>query len=464
MVILTAIQLEYDAAREVSAGAVEGSQWEEERRPNGQRVSFRPFHGKKGGRPLRVALAVAGGMGAVEATTALLPLVEEYRPRCVAMCGVCAGRPGKTNLGDVIAPDRLFFHDTGKRRPEGVQQDLTTYNLRYDWKEDLKRFDFITRFKDEAWWKERPVPYEWQENWALLKLHEGVAAPWTLPDFKQYCPQWKKAIAGLWKSGHVQQNTSKLNDKGRERVEGFLFQHEGQLPDLSPTGELFPFRVHPEPMGSGSQVIEDVAYWGEVTEYMRKALGLEMEAAAVGALAYTQPHRKLDALVMKGVMDFANDGRDDHFKEYAARASAECLMAFLREHLDVEVVPGVDDLLTTGSAGEPPANAPPSALLNARHEVAPFHGRKTIIAELDTWCDEGPPVSVQLLHAEGGAGKTRLAIEWVRIRREQGWTAGFLPEEVPENWLENLWSLGKPILGVLDYAESHSGLPKVLAR
>ena len=32
-------------------------------------------------------------------------------------------------------------------------------------------------------------------------------------------------------------------------------------------------------------------------------------------------------------MDFANHGRDDHFKDWAARASAECLIAFLRDQL-----------------------------------------------------------------------------------------------------------------------------------
>ncbi|MCY1018427.1 tetratricopeptide repeat protein [Pyxidicoccus sp. MSG2] len=467
VVILTAIPLEYEAALQVSAGAVAGSQWEEERRPNGLRVSFRSFHGKKGARPLRVALALAGGMGAVEATSALLPLVEEYHPRCVAMCGVCAGRPGKTNLGDVIAPDRLFFHDTGKRRPEGVQQDLTTYNLRYDWKEDLKHFDFLKYLKGEAWWHNRPVPYEWQENWALMKLHEGVSEPWTRPECEQYCPHWEKVVDALVKSGHVSDG-GELTDEGRKRVKALLFRHKGRLPDLSPTGELFPFRVHLEPMGSGSQVVEDVAYWGEVNEYMRKALGLEMEAAAVGAMAYTQPHRKLDALVMKSVMDFANSGRDDHFKQYAARSSAECLMAFLREHFDPEVVPGIDDLLITGSVGAPPENAPPSALLNAHHEVVPFHGRETLLAELDQWCDESPSVAVRLLHAEGGAGKTRVAIEWIRRRRELEWAAGFLPESVSrdatQDWLERLWSLGQPLLVVIDYAESHPRLYEMLSR
>jgi hypothetical protein len=49
------------------------------------------------------------------------------------MSGVCAGRPGKTNLGDVVAAEWLSFHDTGKRLPTKVQQDLKTYNLRDDW-------------------------------------------------------------------------------------------------------------------------------------------------------------------------------------------------------------------------------------------------------------------------------------------------------------------------------------------
>jgi len=125
VVFLVAITLEYQAALQVDAGAAPGSRWEEEPGPNGLPVAFRSFQGR-GRRPLRVAVARAGDMGAVAATNALIPLVQAYRPRCVAMCGVCAGRPGKTNLGDVIAAERLFFHDTGKQLPGDVQQDLRT--------------------------------------------------------------------------------------------------------------------------------------------------------------------------------------------------------------------------------------------------------------------------------------------------------------------------------------------------
>lgn len=82
-------------------------------------------------------------MGMVAATTALLPLVHQYNPRYIEMTGVCAGRPGKTNLGDVIATDRLFFHDIGKQLPDDVQQDLRTYNLR-------EHHDFAGRARDAA--------------------------------------------------------------------------------------------------------------------------------------------------------------------------------------------------------------------------------------------------------------------------------------------------------------------------
>jgi nucleoside phosphorylase len=129
--ILTALRLEFDAARKVDAGAVPGSSWEEVPGPSGLPVAFRPFV-TKAGRPLQVAVALAPDMGATAAVNTLLPLVEKLKPRCIAMCGVCAGRQGKVELGDVVAADRLYYHDTGKQLLRRVQQDLTTYKLRDD--------------------------------------------------------------------------------------------------------------------------------------------------------------------------------------------------------------------------------------------------------------------------------------------------------------------------------------------
>lgn len=335
VIILTAITLEYRAVLQVNAGAWDETDWDARKTAEGLPLAFRTFRGK-GGRPLRLALAQAGDMGMLAATTALLPLVHEYSPRCIAMTGVCAGRPGKTNLGDVIAADRLFFHDTGKQLPDVVQQDLRTYNLRDDWKVAIEHFDFAAHFRNDGWWQRRPIPYEWQENWVLAKLRDGIADPSSLPECQEFCPQWSRVIEGLWKTGDLQDAKLALAEKGHTRIQRILIKHRNRLPNLTPGGAELPFRVHVAPMGSGNKVIEDTDVWSFVSEHMRKTLGLEMEAAALGALAHTQRSRRIDALVMKGVMDFANDGRDDHFKEYAARASAECLVAFLREHLDAD--------------------------------------------------------------------------------------------------------------------------------
>jgi len=124
VVILTAIKLEFDAVLKVDAGAVAGWSWEEAPGPSGLPVAYRRFVGK-GDRLLRVAVALALDMGATAVVHTLLPLVTELRPRCVAMCGVCAGRRDKVALGDVVAADRVYYHDAGKQLPGRVEQDLT---------------------------------------------------------------------------------------------------------------------------------------------------------------------------------------------------------------------------------------------------------------------------------------------------------------------------------------------------
>ena len=60
---------------------------------------------------------------------------------------------------------------------------------------------------------------------------------------------------------------------------------------------------------------------------MRKVLGVDMEAAAL-AQSGAQPRATL--VGDEGVMDHADQDKDDLLKSFAARASAECLFRFLR--------------------------------------------------------------------------------------------------------------------------------------
>jgi len=346
VVILTAIKLELDAVRKVDAGAVAGSSWEEASGPSGLPVMYRQFVGKDD-RPLRVAVALAPDMGATAVVNTLLPLVAALRPRCVAMCGVCAGRRGKVALGDVIAADRVYYHDTGKQLPGRVEQDLTTYKLRDDWKVALDRMDPVALFGGEAWFLARPLTTEWREQRVLVNNGNGDAEPWAAVDPTMTTGEWQEILAALKERKLVAVSGRTLTAAGRRFVDELRFAQMGAPPDVSPAGPQHPLRLHVAPIGSGARVIEDEQIWMFVSEAMRKTLGIEMEAAAIGELAHRQRQHALDWVVMKGVMDFADHGRDDHFKKYAARVSAECLLWFLREHVATEPAAGFEDVRET---------------------------------------------------------------------------------------------------------------------
>ena len=80
-------------------------------------------------------------------------------------------------------------------------------------------------------------------------------------------------------------------------------------------------------MASGNAVMKDEGIWKRLETSQRRILAVEMEGAAVATVAAERrvPHW----LVAKGVMDHANLDKDDRFKRFAARASAEVLFALL---------------------------------------------------------------------------------------------------------------------------------------
>ncbi|WP_405466480.1 tetratricopeptide repeat protein (plasmid) [Streptomyces anulatus] len=63
----------------------------------------------------------------------------------------------------------------------------------------------------------------------------------------------------------------------------------------------------------------------------------------------------------------------------------------------------------------------PSRLLTARHQVVPFFPRPEL-ALLESWREDlSPGLSVRLVHAEGGSGKSRLAAEFAARSARNGW-------------------------------------------
>ncbi|MCB5167503.1 trypsin-like peptidase domain-containing protein [Streptomyces bambusae] len=102
------------------------------------------------------------------------------------------------------------------------------------------------------------------------------------------------------------------------------------------------------------------------------------------------------------------------------------------------------------------ARSTPAQMLS--QGVMPFVPRPEL-AELLAWCEADAEHRLRLLHAPGGAGKTRLAAEVCRTLTEQGWVAGFVEKDAPvrREWLEELadaLDVGLRALVVFDYAQA----------
>ena len=67
-----------------------------------------------GDRRLSVVSAVAPRMGLVPMALMSSKLIERFRPRCTVMPGICAGIPGRANMGDVIFADLSWDYQSGK--------------------------------------------------------------------------------------------------------------------------------------------------------------------------------------------------------------------------------------------------------------------------------------------------------------------------------------------------------------
>ncbi|MFF3002242.1 tetratricopeptide repeat protein [Kitasatospora sp. NPDC057940] len=103
-----------------------------------------------------------------------------------------------------------------------------------------------------------------------------------------------------------------------------------------------------------------------------------------------------------------------------------------------------------------PARRPPvtpAALLEAGRQTVPFHGRDDLLAQLQAWCRQDGFGS-WLLHGPGGQGKTRLAHHLNRQLTVQGWTVLWPRAGARRDQLLELRRATRPLLVVLDYAET----------
>lgn len=324
VLVVCALFDEFQALLDVTEGIV-GPGWENGTSKSGWLTASATFRGNQA-EMVRIVATFASGMGRDIALATVLELLNEHPARCVAMSGICAGRRGKVSLGDVIFADRLYSYDTGKITVEdGVTKfegDSLQFNPSRQW---VQRMIAVANSAPASWVRSRPEPaQEQQEDWVLLRLIDGKN-PLQAPDFKKACPDWPDVLGRLTRRKWIEKGLT-LTDTGRARADELRLYHpDGPPPPM-------PFTVHVAPMATGAAVVEDTGIFPRLAQSMRKVLGIDMEASALGAAAH---FRDIPVIVVKAVSDFGDPFKDDRYRNFATRASAEYLLRLLKMSMDL---------------------------------------------------------------------------------------------------------------------------------
>ena len=102
-----------------------------------------------------------------------------------------------------------------------------------------------------------------------------------------------------------------------------------------------------------------------------------------------------------------------------------------------------------------------TALLRPEARVVPFW-RRPELGELLEWCRAPGQSAVRLVTGEGGAGKTRLAIELARELENDGWHAQWVPPEAEPEAIRAARRTARPTVFLVDHAETRPSMARLL--
>jgi nucleoside phosphorylase len=411
VLVVAALQEEFDAVREVAARGVAGDpgvqSWEEhdEEPP--------PYHLGRyrlaGGGLLHVALARPIEMGGAATGAVAGPLTERLRPRCLAMSGVCAGNPAEVVLGDVIFASFAYRYQAGKQTTAGFHPDNRQTAAYESWiraAQDLPLVGLSTN---------GPATEDEARRWVLERLAAGED-PRTHRARSRYIAnnEWAAVLAALESDGLITMpvDRPRLTKAGREHI-----QRASYL-DVTPPHTL-PYCIKVGPMASGDIVVKDGMTWDRLrAQGVETVAGLEMEAATVARTASSR--NDLPWIVVKGVMDYADPGKDDRFKPFAARAAAEVMFRLLATQL------GPKARVPQQAAAPPAAVSSLSLSDDWTHRADVDHdrlfGTEEILERLGQALNNQNGDWLISVFGDGGAGKTTLVYEMVK---QHARSAGF---------------------------------------
>ncbi|MDJ0799100.1 MAG: hypothetical protein QNJ51_20150 [Calothrix sp. MO_167.B12] len=333
VLVITALKDELDALKICDNNS--GKSWEEYQDNLGYSYYKKTF-GHSNGSNLTIAAASAVDMGENRTTELASRLITQLKPSYLAMTGICAGNKEDVFLGDVIVADRVFKFDYGKLiayyeeiagqkiRTEEIFHDITTYNIKPLWKHKIDNFspDWMNTIQTS-----RPKSYLHQERWLLHKLYDyqqepnSYQNPVNHSERQSECPEWKKIITRLSEQELLTIDPFKFTNNGLKAVE----QERLLNPDNQRYQDKLSPEVHIGVIATTSKVQKDPEIFERLKKLQRKALGVEMESAAIGAVAEIH---EIPMIVVKSVQDYADYDKNDKFRFYAAETSARFLLAF----------------------------------------------------------------------------------------------------------------------------------------
>jgi nucleoside phosphorylase len=94
-------------------------------------------------------------------------------------------------------------------------------------------------------------------------------------------------------------------------------------------GAVIPPEVHFGPFAVGDKVIADQGYVSALMDLHPQLIGIEMESYGVAMAAASAPMRPR-FLAIRSISDFADEEKDDSWREYASAAAAAFAVGFLR--------------------------------------------------------------------------------------------------------------------------------------
>lgn len=224
------------------------------------------------GKNLKIVLVKLSEMGMVCATSTTDRIIHYFEPKCIIMVGICAGRKGATNLGDIVVASTAWDYGSGS-----IEEDKNSKRS--------KKILF------------NPAP-----NYISLSMKHVNVFDW-----------------------YTSENINILKES---MLKDAMVKSDGKLIDVISNEQKRTTILHQGAMATGAAVIKAEPFVIKfVKEQNRKYFGLDMETYGV---YYAAKHGGVrEFFAVKSISDLADTEKDDTYQKYCAKLSAAFILHFI---------------------------------------------------------------------------------------------------------------------------------------